>query len=76
VEQQVQAGERHLDLRLDAHTAQHRHVRRRRGDPVQERRLADPGLAADDNGAAAAGAGVGQQPVQPGQFLRPPEDHP
>jgi hypothetical protein len=52
----VQGRERHLQLGLDAGCPEHEHALSRRHDVVQQRGLADAGLAVDQQRPALAGA--------------------
>jgi hypothetical protein len=75
-QQQVQSGERQFCLSLDAGAAQYHDARGRglmRG-LVKQCALADPGLAADDQGSAAPAAYPRQQRGD-GRGLCPPSEH-
>ena len=61
----VQAGELELGLGLDTTGTDDGHPLRPRGGVVEQRRLADPRLAAQQQGAAALGAGGGEQLLDP-----------
>jgi hypothetical protein len=62
--QLVQAGEGHLGLGLDPDCPQDRHAAGARDRVVEQRRLADPGLAAHHEDAAAGGARPFEERVQ------------
>ena len=68
-QQPMQPRERQIRLGLHASRGQYRHRRRPLPGVVQQRRLADPGLASDDQRPAGARAGIVQQPVD-GRALR------
>ena len=76
-EQLAQARERDVRLGLHPARAQDRHAGALRpGARVLEQRgLADPGLADEQQRAAPAGAGVAQQPVDPGPLLVAADEH-
>ena len=74
-QQLVQPGEGDLDLRLDAAHAQHRGSARRRGRVLEQRRLADPGLAAQHEHPAHAGPGLCDEPLDALALGRAPQQH-
>ena len=74
-QQLVQPGEGDLDLRLDAAHAQHRDRARRVGGVLEQRRLADPRVAAQDQDPARALAGPRHQRVDAPALGRAPEQH-
>ena len=61
--QLVQSGERELHLRLDAPGPDHAKAQRPASRIIQQRRLADPGLAAHDQHGAAASPRPVQYPI-------------
>jgi hypothetical protein len=71
----VHARERQLVLGLDADAAQQRHVRGAVGGVLEQRALADPGLAAQHERGAALAACALQQRIE-GRLLRlAPDEH-
>jgi hypothetical protein len=62
--QPVQAGERELHLRLDAGRARNPAPRRARCEVLEQRRLADTRLAAEDEQPALSAPHAGRQPIQ------------
>ena len=74
--QQVeQAGERDVALGLVAARAQDAEVGRRRDGGVEQRALADPGLAVDDEHRALALAGRLEDGLELALFAGPSDDH-
>jgi len=69
----VEAGEGQFHLGLHAHGPQDREAGRRVDQVLQQRRLADAGLATDDEDAAAAGTSVADQLVEGRTFGFPPQ---
>jgi hypothetical protein len=67
----MQARERRLHLRLDPHRPVARQVPRRLDQVLQQRRIADPGLASQDQRPTLAPADVVDQALQRGALLRP-----
>ncbi len=76
-EQLAQAREGDVGLGLHPARAQDRHAGgdRLRARVLEQRGLADPGLADEEQRAAPAGAGVAQQPVDPGPLLVAADEH-
>jgi hypothetical protein len=66
-------GERRFGLHPDR--AEHAHAHSPLGGIGQQRRLADPGLAAHHQNATLAGAGGRQQPTDRGPLARSPVQH-
>ena len=67
--------ERHRCLGLDAPRPHHAHVLGARGGVLEERGLADPRLARDDERAAVAPARVVEQPIDTQALLPPAHKH-
>ena len=67
----VQAGERELHLGLDARSPPDAAARGPRQQVLQQRRLADAGLAPDQQHPAVAGANGGHDVVEHGAFRAP-----
>ena len=73
--QQVHARERQLRLRLHARAPEHPHVRGPRYRVIEERRLADPRLAPDDQRAGAPVPRPREQQVDLRRLHVPPVHH-
>jgi hypothetical protein len=71
----LQRGEWELSLRLNTERAQHSKVRRFHDRLFEQRCLADPRLAADDEGAASTLAGPLEQTLDLRAFLLPSHEH-
>jgi hypothetical protein len=74
-QQLVDPRERQLGLRLDADAGEHAHPLRAPNRVREQRRLADPRLAAEDEGAAARGAGRAEQTVDCLALALSPQEH-
>ena len=72
VQQAEEAGVRQSGLRLDPTRAEAGDLARPRAGRLEQRRLADPGRALDDQRPAATGSRVGQQRVDARQLAVPP----
>ena len=74
-EQKVKAGERQICLRPDTGRREHSHLRGpgQLDSPLQQRRLADPGVAADQE-RPAAGRRLGDEAGDDPQLLVPTEE--
>ncbi len=75
MQQLVEAGERDLRLGLDAGHAQATHPGGRRAGGMHERRLADPRVADEEQGAAQPAAGVLEQAGDLRALLLPSDQH-
>ena len=71
----VQRSERELGLGLDPHGTQHPHPRRVLGRVPQQRRLAEPGIATDDQRTALRGPSTVDQALDSGTFRLSAEEH-
>jgi len=74
-QQLVQGGERKLGLGLDPGGPQHGHPLGPPGGMVEQRGLADTGLAPEHQGPAAGPAGVREQPFEGVAFGAPAVEH-
>ena len=70
-----QPRERHPRLGLDPARLQQPHARRRAGGVLEQRGLADAGLADHRQHAAAPVSGLGQQPIDRELLLFAPKQH-
>jgi len=69
----MKARERQLHLRFDPYRPHDVEVERRLDEILEQGRLADPSLAAQEQGTALAAADRLEQVVQHGALVRPPE---
>jgi hypothetical protein len=75
VEELVERGERELGFGLDPGCAQHPHPRRLLDRVTEQRRLADTGLATDDQRGAARGPGTGDEALDSSRLGLSAEKH-
>ena len=75
-QQLVQPGPRELELGVDPARAQHERAAGGRRRVLEQRRLADPGLAADHQHAAGSPAPAREELLDPRPLCLAPDEHP